>query len=54
MPPIFVPMIGRRMFLVNILDLFEFLMMSDNTDKSMIWHQRYGHLHFNVMKLLDT
>ena len=20
----------------------------------MIWHQKYGHLHFNTMKVLDT
>ena len=45
MPPIFVPAVCQRMFLVNILGLFEFVMMSDKIDKSMIWHERYGHLH---------
>ena len=29
-------------------------MMSDNIDKSMTWHQRYGHYHYNSMKLLYT
>ena len=38
-------MVGRRMFSINILDLFEFLMMSDKIDEFMIWNQRYGHLH---------
>ena len=42
------------MFPINILDLFEFFMMSDKIDKSMIWHQRYGHLYFSVMKFLHT
>ena len=45
-------MVGRRMFPVNILDFFEFFMMLDKIDESMIWHQRYGHLNFNAMKLL--
>ena len=54
MPQIFVPMVGRRMFLVNILYLFEFAIISDEIDESIIWHQRYGHLHFNSMKLLYT
>ena len=27
-------------------------MMLDKIDKSRIWHQRYGHLYFNAMKLL--
>ena len=39
------------MFLVNILI---FLMTSDTIDEYMIWHQRYGHLIFNAMKLLHT
>ena len=52
MPPIFVLMVGRRMFPVIILDLFEFSMMSNRIDESMIWHQRYAHFHFNVMMLL--
>ena len=54
MPLIFVPKVGRRMFPVNILDLFEFAMMSNQIDESVIWHQRYGHFHFNAMKLLCT
>ena len=29
-------------------------MMLDKIDKSTIWHQRYGHLYFNAMKLLYT
>ena len=29
-------------------------MISDKIDESMIWHQRYGHLHFNAMNLLHT
>ena len=29
-------------------------MMLDKIDESMICHQRYGHLHFNAMKLLCT
>ena len=52
MPLIFVPLVGRRMFPANILDLFEFSMMSNKIDESMIWRQRNGHLHFNAMKLL--
>ena len=54
MPPIFVPTVGRRMFSVNILDLFEFAMISHKYDESMIWHQRYGHLHFNPMNFFHT
>ena len=50
-PSIFVLMVGRTMFPINILDLFEFSMMSYKIDESMIWNQRYGHLHFNAMKL---
>ena len=50
----FVPMVGQRMFPVNILDFFEFVMMLDKIDESMIWHQRYGHFNFNAMKLLYT
>ena len=29
-------------------------MISDMIDESLIWHQKYGHLHFNAMKLLYT
>ena len=42
------------MFPVNILDLFDFALMLDKIDESMLWHQRYGHLHFNAMTLLYT
>ena len=51
-PLIFVPLVVRRMFPANILDLFQFFMMSNKIDESMIWHQRNGDLHFNVMKSL--
>ena len=54
MPPICVPTVGRRMFSVNILDLFEFSMISHQYDESMIWHQSYGHLHFNPMNFFHT
>ena len=54
MPLIFVSMVSRRMFPINILNLFEFSIMSDKIDEPMIWHQRYGHLYSNTTKLLDT
>ena len=42
------------MFQIDILDLFEFAMMSEKIDESMVWHKRYGHFHFNAIKLLYT
>ena len=46
-------MVDGRMFLINNLYFFEFSVMSDMIDESIIWHQSYGHLHFNAMKLLQ-
>ena len=54
MSTIFVPMVGQRMFPINILDFFEFSIISNKIDESMIWHQMYGHLYFNAMKVLYT
>ena len=47
-------LVGQRMFLIYILDLFEFSMISNKIDASMIFHQMYGHLHFNDINLLDA
>ena len=54
MPPIFFPMVGRRMFPINTFYLFEFTLMPKKIDESLIWNKSYGHLHFNAMNLLYT
>ena len=54
MPPIAISKVVQKVFPINIIDLFEFYMMSNKIDESMIWHQQYGHLPFNTMKLLHT
>ena len=51
MPPMSIRMVGRRMFPINNLDFLEFSMMSNKIGESMVWHQGYGHLNFNAMKL---
>ena len=54
MPPLFVLMVGQRMFPIIIFYLFEFTIMPEKLDESLIWNKSYGLLYFNAMKLLYT
>ena len=53
MPPIKVHMTENRMFPLELSCLDECALVVDSNKMSRLWHLRYGHLHFNWLKLLN-
>ncbi|GKU85713.1 hypothetical protein SLEP1_g340 [Rubroshorea leprosula] len=48
-----IPMAKNKMFPLEISFLNDLALVANVKDDSKLWHMRYGHLHFNGLKLLS-
>ncbi|GKV47717.1 hypothetical protein SLEP1_g54586 [Rubroshorea leprosula] len=48
-----IPMAKNKMFPLEISCLNDLALVANVKDDSKLWHMRYGHLHFNGLKLLS-